>query len=169
MPFTPVHMGPGLLVKAVIPRSFSLMVFGWTQIVMDLQPLVAMARHSGHVHGFSHTYLGAVMVTGLAAVSGKYLCPVTLLLMSGEKKRRPLSWNVTLLSAAIGSFSHVALDSVMHSDLHPFAPFSQSNGLLGTLAPLTLYQFCIASGGLGAAGYILSYLLAHRRSKRKIS
>lgn len=30
MPFTPFHMGPGLLVKALLQGSFSLMVFGWT-------------------------------------------------------------------------------------------------------------------------------------------
>ena len=40
MPFTPLHMGPGIAVKAVLQGSFSLMVFGWAQIVMDIQPLV---------------------------------------------------------------------------------------------------------------------------------
>ena len=39
MPLTPYHMGPGMLLKAVLGGSFSLMVFGWTQIVTDLQPL----------------------------------------------------------------------------------------------------------------------------------
>ncbi len=28
MPFTPLHMGPGIVVKAVMRRYFSLMVFG---------------------------------------------------------------------------------------------------------------------------------------------
>jgi hypothetical protein len=39
MPFTPLHMGPGLAVKAVMQRKFSLLVFGWSQVVIDLQPL----------------------------------------------------------------------------------------------------------------------------------
>lgn len=166
MPFTPFHMGLAMLVKAAIPQKFSLMVFGWTQIVMDLQPLVAMVRHSGHVHGFSHTYLGSILVGGLAAVTGKYVCPVALQLMSGEKER--LTWKMALLSAAIGSLSHVALDSIMHSDVQPFAPFSESNFLLGVLSTLTLHQFCLASGAIGAAGCFLSLVLAHRRSKRKV-
>ena len=42
MPFTPLHMGPGVLVKAVFQGGFSLMVFGWAQIVMDIQPLVVL-------------------------------------------------------------------------------------------------------------------------------
>lgn len=40
MPFTPFHMGPGLLVKALLQGSFSLMVFGWTQIA---KPCTAFA------------------------------------------------------------------------------------------------------------------------------
>jgi hypothetical protein len=130
MPFTPVHMGPGMLVKAAIPHKFSLMVFGWTQVAMDIQPLIAMVRHTGHVHGFSHTYIGALVVGGLAAVTGKYICPVALQLMSGEKEKRFLGWNMAVVSAAIGSCSHVALDSFMHSDIRPFAPlkFKQLTG-----------------------------------------
>jgi hypothetical protein len=42
MPFTPIHMGPGILIKAILQGSFSLMVFGWTQIVMDIQPLIVI-------------------------------------------------------------------------------------------------------------------------------
>ena len=39
MPFTPFHMGPGILIKSLLQGAFSLMVFGWAQIVMDIQPL----------------------------------------------------------------------------------------------------------------------------------
>lgn len=42
MPFTPIHMGPGILIKSLLQGSFSLMVFGWTQIVMDIQPLIVL-------------------------------------------------------------------------------------------------------------------------------
>jgi hypothetical protein len=31
-------MGSGILFKALLQTSFSLMVFGWTQIVRDVQP-----------------------------------------------------------------------------------------------------------------------------------
>ena len=58
MPFTPLHMGPGIAVKAVMQRQFSLMVFGWSQIVIDLQPLFAMITGKGELHGFSRTYIG---------------------------------------------------------------------------------------------------------------
>lgn len=51
MPFTPFHMGPGIAIKAMLQGSFSLMVFGWAQIVMDLQPLFVMITGEGHLTG----------------------------------------------------------------------------------------------------------------------
>ncbi|HYQ38464.1 MAG TPA: hypothetical protein VER09_05940, partial [Pseudomonas sp.] len=73
MPFTPLHMGPGILLKALLPTRFSLMVFGWAQIVMDLQPLLAMLTGRGELHGLSHTWPGAGLLAVVAALSGKYL------------------------------------------------------------------------------------------------
>ncbi len=49
MPFTPIHMGPGILIKSILQGSFSLMVFGWAQIIMDTQPLVVMLTGEGQV------------------------------------------------------------------------------------------------------------------------
>ena len=38
------------------------MVFAWAQIIMDIQPLVVMITGEGHLHGFSHTYVGATLI-----------------------------------------------------------------------------------------------------------
>jgi len=48
-------MGAGIVVKAVMRNSFSLVVFGGSQIVIDIQPLVVMLTNKGELHGFSHT------------------------------------------------------------------------------------------------------------------
>jgi hypothetical protein len=68
MPFTPIHMGPGILIKSLLQGSFSLMVFGWTQIVMDIQPLIVLISGEGHLHGFTHTYVGAILIAIFAAL-----------------------------------------------------------------------------------------------------
>lgn len=60
MPFTPIHLCPGIFIKAILQSSFSFMVFGWTQIIMDIQPLVVLITGEGHLHGFTHTYVGAL-------------------------------------------------------------------------------------------------------------
>jgi len=54
------------------------MVFGWAQIVMDIQPLVVILTGEGHLHGFSHTYVGAALLAVVAAVTGKYLSEIGL-------------------------------------------------------------------------------------------
>ena len=39
MPFTPIHLGPGAALKAIGGRHFSFMVFGGSQVLMDIEPL----------------------------------------------------------------------------------------------------------------------------------
>lgn len=152
MPFTPIHMGPGLLVKALLQGSFSLMVFGWAQIIMDIQPLIVLLTGVGHLHGFSHSYLGATAIGIGSALTGKYAAEFTLR-RSGRICFLPISWPVAFVSALIGSYSHVLLDGIMHADLEPFAPFSRDNPFLGFISIDALHQFCLASGLLGVGLY----------------
>jgi hypothetical protein len=161
MPFTPLHMGPGLLLKAFLPTSFSLMVFGWAQIVMDLQPLVAMLTGQGELHGFTHTWVGAGLLAVVAALSGKYLGELGLYLI-GLRSQLPIRWRAAWLGAVIGTASHVLLDSLVHADIQPLAPFSPANGLYGLLSWEAMEWFCLASGALGG----ILYLAAARRLTR---
>ena len=154
MPFTPIHMGPGILVKSILQSSFSLMVFGWTQIVMDIQPLIVMITGEGHLHGFTHTYLGAVLIAIISALSGKYLSELGLKILGMTKKQTILIlWRVAFLSAFIGSFSHVLLDSIMHTDVEPFYPITLFNNFHGFISIETLHKLCLYSGLVGAAIY----------------
>lgn len=154
MPFTPIHMGPGILIKAILQSSFSLMVFGWTQILMDIQPLIVLITGEGHLHGFTHTYVGAILIAIFSALTGKFLSEIGLRILEiGEKKPIKILWWVCFLSAFIGSFSHVLLDSVMHSDVEPFYPFTLNNSFLGILSVSALHKLCLYSGLIGAAVY----------------
>jgi hypothetical protein len=165
MPFTPFHMGPGILVKALLRGSFSLMVFGWAQIIMDIQPLIVLLTGEGHLHGFSHTYVGATLIGIVSALTGKYAAEFGLRLV-GQNRHLPIGWTITIVSAFIGSYSHVLLDSIMHADLEPFAPFAAINPFLGFLSVGTLHKFCLYSGLIGAGLYFVgSYLLKkHNKS-----
>jgi hypothetical protein len=145
-------MGPGLLVKAVLQGSFSLMVFGWAQVLMDLQPLVGMLTDQDELHGFTHTYVGAMLIGALAAATGKHAGEFGLRVLR-LPQFNPIRWPVAVASAFIGSLSHVAIDSVMHADLHPFAPFNRSNPMLDVISIDALHWVCVASGVIGAAIY----------------
>ncbi len=61
MPFTPFHLGPGALFKAVGGRHFSFMVFGGTQVLMDIEPLLGLIRGWPVLHGYTHTLAGALL------------------------------------------------------------------------------------------------------------
>jgi membrane-bound metal-dependent hydrolase YbcI (DUF457 family) len=161
-------MGPGILFKSLLQGSFSLMVFGWTQIVMDIQPLLVMITGEGHLHGFSHTYLGASLLAIVAALSGKYLSQVGLYLLRIESGIGvPIAWWVVFLSAFVGAFSHVLIDSIMHADMAPFYPFSQANDLLFWVSIETLHKVCLYAGLLGAAVYYLvQWWLGRRLASR---
>ena len=154
MPFTPIHMGPGLAIKSLLQNKFSLMVFGWSQIVIDIQPLLVILSGKGTVHGFTHTYLGATLIALFCALSGKYLGELGLKII-GKKEYLPINWNVAFISAFIGTYSHVLLDSVMHYDVIPFSPFWKSNILLSIVSVKTLTIFCLVSGLLGIVIYYL--------------
>ena len=154
MPFTPLHMGPGLAIKSLLQKNFSLVVFGWSQIVIDIQPLLVILSGKGTVHGFTHTYLGATLIALFCALSGKYLGELGLRMIR-EKQYLPINWNVAFISAFIGTYSHVMLDSVMHTDMIPFHPFWQSNSLLSIISIDALHMFCLVSGLLGIVVYYL--------------
>jgi membrane-bound metal-dependent hydrolase YbcI (DUF457 family) len=166
MPFTPLHMGPGILIKALLQGSFSLMVFGWTQIVMDIQPLLVVMSGEGHLHGFTHTYVGATLIALFSAISGKYLADRALVPISnGAQRGINLRWRIVIPSAFAGSYSHVILDSIMHADIEPLSPFSPANALLGILSLEALHSLCIYSGIAGAAVYFALGQLVARRGK----
>ncbi|TRY28672.1 metal-dependent hydrolase [Aliiglaciecola sp. M165] len=163
MPFTPFHMGPGILIKSLLQGGFSLMVFGWSQIVMDIQPLVVLLSGEGHLHGFSHTYVGASLLAVFSGLTGKYLSELGLKILKMDFSFPiNISWSVSFVSAFIGCFSHVLLDSIMHSDVEPFFPFSFHNEFLGLISVSTLHKVCLYSGLLGAA---LFYGVGYFKSK----
>ena len=147
-------MGPGLAIKSLLQKKFSLMVFGWSQIVIDIQPLLVILSGRGTVHGFTHTYLGATLIALFCAFSGKYLGELGLKIIRKKEYLR-ISWKVAFISAFIGTYSHVLLDSVMHYDVIPFSPFWKSNILLSIVSVNTLNIFCLASGLIGIVIYYL--------------
>lgn len=62
---------------------------------------------------------------------------------------------VTVLSALIGGWSHVLLDSVMHTDIQPWWPFSESNQILQIVSLDSLHWFCMIAGLAAGAIWII--------------
>lgn len=95
MPFTPFHMGPGLAVKALGGRHFSVLVFGIAQVAMDIEPGIGMLRGADVLHGWTHSYAGATVIGLLVLLLAPPLCRPIL--------RR---WNAELQHHRIGCCAH---------------------------------------------------------------
>ena len=158
MPFTPFHMGPGAAIKAVTGSYFSLTVFGFTQIAIDIEPLIRILQKDTVVHGFTHTYIGAFLIGTISMVLGKFVCEKMLKTWNLSINFKFLKWlkikeQISLFAAStgafIGSFSHIFLDSIIHSDIQPFAPFNTENGLLHIMPSGWLYLLCSVLGFIG--------------------
>lgn len=173
MPVTPFHVGPGTLVKVVLREKFSLTIFGFAQIVIDLQPLIAMLGADIELHGFTHTYLGATLIAAISSILGKPLCEYGLRLWNQDmplSESHPLwhfpekiSWTVVTSSALIGTYSHVLLDCIMHAEIEPFYPLAIRNQLFGLVGMEELHKLCAYAGLLGFIGYFgIGYFLVRK-------
>ena len=163
MPFTPFHMGPALAVKAVADEHFSLITFGLAQVAMDIEPLVRIVRGDAVLHGFTHTYIGAVLVGAVVFMLGT---PVAVRLLGRWRQemlaakvgwlagRRTLGWRAAATGAFTGTISHVTLDSLMHADMRPFVPFSAANSLLGAVPLGPLHLLCVLLGAVGTRAWV---------------
>ena len=155
MPFTPFHLGVGAVCKAGLGDRFSFMVFGGSQVLMDLEAGAKLLMGIYPLHGPSHTLAGAIVIGLIAALSGKPISEFTLRILKFRSVE--ISWSTSFLSAFIGTLSHIVLDALMHSDMQPWAPFAETNGLLGLVTVDTLHGICITLGVLGGAGVWMRY------------
>ncbi|MBC8022483.1 MAG: hypothetical protein H7Y14_05150 [Burkholderiales bacterium] len=158
MPVTPLHMGPGMAIKAIAGERFSLTMFGLAQVAIDLEPLIGIIRKAPELHGWTHTYLGATLIAVLVLFLGRPLCIRIVRWWNAELRRNALDWlasrdgigwGAAAAGAFIGTWSHVALDSIMHLDMAPLRPFAAGNALLLATTVDTLYLACLIAGVLG--------------------
>lgn len=153
MPFTPFHLGPGLAFKALGGRHFSFMVFGGSQVLMDIEPLLGLLGLIDSLHGPSHTLPGALLIGLLATVSGK---PISNRVLHWSGWRGPqVSWCSAALAAFVGSFSHIGLDALMHADIRPLWPLTSANPLRDALSWQALHVGCLLLGVLGGGVALL--------------
>jgi len=166
MPITPFHFGPGAVIHALAPRRVSFIAFCAANVLIDVEPLYFMLTHQYPLHRFFHTYVGALPVA-LA----------TVLLFYGARRfaarfwlPNPFGWRElgrapVVLGAFLGSTSHIVLDSIMHNDIRPFAPFSQANPLLMAVTLNTLHLACLLAG-VAALIIVLARKLLARQTAR---
>lgn len=163
MPVTPFHLGPGMVLKSAGGAWFSFLAFGIAQVAMDIEPGIGMLRQAPTLHGWTHTYLGATLIGAIVLALTRPIGTPILRWWNAELRRNRLDWlagadTIPMTAAAAGAFlgtySHVLLDSLMHADMRPYAPFSDGNGLLGMISVGALHGACAIAGAIGVAAWI---------------
>ena len=149
MPFTPIHLGAGLAFKGVGGRHFSFMVFGGSQVLMDIEPLIGILRGWDVLHGYSHTLAGATVIGGIAGLVGRPISEFALQKL--RIRHAPFTWTASFIGAYAGTISHIALDAIMHADMAPFWPLRTGNPWLGLISIDALHLLCLALALLGGA------------------
>ena len=149
MPITPFHFGPGAVIHVLAPKHVSFLAFCAANVLIDIEPLYYMLTDQERLHRFFHTYVGASLVA---------LATVALFLGCRWFARQiwlpnPFQWQslgllAVAIGAAAGTSSHIVLDSVMHSDITPFAPFSDANPLFRLTTLPALHWLCLGSGAV---------------------
>lgn len=151
MPFTPFHFGPGALIHAVAPRHVSFLAFCGANVLIDTEPLYFMLTGQYPLHRFFHTYIGATLV--MVATVALFL--LALRVAARLRLPNPFGWQAltrlaVLGGAAAGSYSHIVLDSVMHADIRPWAPFSAANAFYALISMEALQTLCLACAAAAA-------------------
>jgi len=159
MPFTPIHFGPGVLVKAVAPARFSFTAFVLANVLIDFEPLYHILRGDSPLHGPLHSLVGATTTGVLAGVGLSLLSEASKRVSSIEDatSRLPSELQAELrmlacvFGGAVGGASHAFFDSLIYNDFYPLAPFSLSNPMLGSIAPDVLVPGLLFAGLIGVA------------------
>ena len=170
MPFTLLHFGPGLLIKSFTGKWFSFTVFAFTNVLIDVESLYYLVQGAWPVHRFLHSYVGATVAIVFGVMLGRPICQWALKLWNNrlsEKQKQWLyfppriPWPAAISGAALGAYSHVFLDSIMHTDMRPLMPFTDGNWMLHLISLELLYLACVVTGLVGMA--ILSLIVLRTR------
>jgi hypothetical protein len=163
MPVTPLHLGPGAVLKAALGRNMSLSVFAFSQFTMDLEVLTRIAVGAHQLHGFTNTILGATVILVPSVLLGRPACQAFLHWWNSRLSKAQarwmwadpvIGWKAAWIGGILGIYSHLILDAAMHPDARPWAPLSSANPLVGLLSYEGLNALCLWTlvGGMIALG-----------------
>ncbi len=132
MPVTPLHLGPGTVLKAVLGSRMSLTVFAFSQFTMDLEVLVRIAVGAHQLHGFTNTLVGATVVLVPSVLLGRSISQAFLRWWNSRLSPSQarwmwvdpvIGWKAAWIGGILGVYSHLILDAVMHADAHPWGTY----------------------------------------------
>lgn len=161
IPFTPFHFGPVFFAKGCCPNRSWVLPFLLANVLVDCEVLYRLHRSLTPIHHVCHTYVGGILIGVITGIMTSYavVAASRFRLVSRFLKRRDFSnrrlFTDSVVSGLVGGVSHVFLDSLMHTDMHPFWPFLKGNALTGLVSAGLLHILLAASGFFGVIFWLL--------------
>ncbi|NWF94853.1 MAG: hypothetical protein HXY34_01790 [Candidatus Thorarchaeota archaeon] len=155
MPFTPYHLGPGLLVGLCLFSVLDLTGLLIGSVILDVEPLLVITLNWPlPLHGLAHTYLGATAVGTVTTVvlylMQRPLSSITSTLLPHSVS----SFHRLFFSVLLGAYMHVFLDSLLYPEMNPLFPIL-GNPFLGLISSQTVSAICLWSGAAGSVLYLV--------------
>jgi len=171
MPITPFHLGPGTLIKAIIPGWFSLSAFTLAQLIIDGElGYYYFIQQEQPYHRFLHSYAGASVVLVVCLILAKPICQLWLKLWNKIVVPNPHSrlyvldvipYRSIVVASILGVYSHIFLDSLISEELQPFYPWFTENSLYGSTNLVAFYFALLVIGTIGVF-WLLLMTLTHK-------
>ena len=163
MPFSPFHFGVALLIQAIFIFLDPIGLFAGS-VILDIEGVFALLfPESGlTLHGILHSFTGALVVGVLVGFSSfifhKLIRKVDFKFENPTPFDLPkYSLPICLISALIGTYSHLFLDAFLYDDLILFHIIPVENPFLDLISWEIIYFFCIICFIIGAVILIGRY------------
>ena len=141
---------------------------GMKIVIADIEGIYSLLFTDAEtpLHGFFHSFAGALILGIIVGISSflvhKLIRRIDLNLDNPTPFTLPkYSLKICVLSALVGTFSHVVIDAFLYEDLQLFYIIPSENPLLNVLADELVYFLCIVCfilGGVILVGRYRAYL-----------
>jgi len=163
MPFTPFHLGPGLLIGLLLFKFMDLPTFLLASVMVDLEPFLVMLLGLNYpLHGFFHSFLGGSVAAIALALAMLKFRPSISGVMSLLRLEQSISPGRIWAASLLGVYTHVLLDSPLYPEMKPFYPLA-ANPLLSssTFIGFEIYAVCTICFVTGIFLYTYRVLRLH--------
>ena len=156
MPYTPFHLGPGLMFGLIFSSYFDIPTLIVASLAPDIESFIGIVLQLSYPwFGWFHSLPGSIVAVIVVTVAMYALSYTTLF-------KQKSSFQKILLSSIFGVYFHLLLDFPIHSLLDAGVPQVEVSALFIPFSiPITpiglaIYSFCIIS-------FPVSYIIYKRR------
>ena len=169
MPFTPLHLGPALLVALIMYPLLDIPTFLLASVIIDFEPLIILIIGLPQpLHGQYHSLTLGIVPALFVGIIMYFVKSFTNPLMVRFKLPQTSRIRVYLLSAFTGVWLHVITDALMYQDINLAYPLS-GNPLLGILETSLVIRISLLAFPMSFIIYFIRVTITSLREKRNLS